>query len=131
MGLDKVITLLLITCSLFLFGFDSLNKEEITLGIIQSGVAVIDYQQTKVIARNPDKYWETNPILGKHPSESKVTQVFLLSGIGYVLVTYMLPREIEVFSIKLHPRMYWQLLFLGAESQAVFHNMRTGIRIKF
>ena len=127
--LSEVVILLL--CSIFLFGFDSFNKEEITLGAMQLGVAAIDYQQTKVISRNPDEYFETNPVMGRHPSEGRVTTVFLATAVAYVAVAYVLPREITIWSITLHPRMYWQLLWLGSESEAVFSNWRSGIRIKF
>jgi dimethylglycine dehydrogenase len=36
-----------------------------------------DYLQTLEISRNPDKYYERNPILGNHPSQGEVTAYFV------------------------------------------------------
>src|SRR3990167_90446 len=50
----------------------------------------LDWGQTKSIARNPNKYYETNPILGKHPSAGDVDRYFALTGLGHVGLSLLL-----------------------------------------
>lgn len=38
---------------------------------------VADWMQTRQIVKNPDRYHETNPILGKHPSLGEVNTYFI------------------------------------------------------
>ena len=50
----------------------------------------VDWGQTKTIARNPNKWSETNPILGKHPSAGDVDKYFALTGLGHVGLSLLL-----------------------------------------
>lgn len=45
----------------------------------------VDYLQTREIARNPDRFYERNPLLGRHPSQTAVAGYFL--GTGVLLYT--------------------------------------------
>lgn len=45
----------------------------------------VDYLQTLEIARNPDRFYERNPLLGRHPSQTAVAGYFL--GTGALLYT--------------------------------------------
>jgi len=67
-----------------------------TTGKLQAGYLVLhtlDWMQTLTIARNPDRWHETNPILGNHPSVAQVNQYFLATGIAHTLITAHLPQR--------------------------------------
>ena len=81
----------------------------------------IDWRQTITIAKNPDKFQEYNPILGKHPSEDKVDNYFLIVSILAMLGLVFLS----------HWNTTWVLpaLFIATlmELVVVIHNSREGI----
>ena len=52
-----------------------------------------DYGQTIEISRNPDKYHEINPVLGKHPHENKVQAYFLFRGLSHLAVSYFINEK--------------------------------------
>ena len=52
-----------------------------------------DYGQTMDISRNPDKYNEINPILGRHPHEDKVQAYFLFRGLSHLAVSYFVNEK--------------------------------------
>lgn len=84
-----------------------------------TGLMVADYLQTMEIARNPDRYYERNPILGNHPSEGEVTAYFIGS---YALVTaaaWALPEPY---------RDALQYVAIGVEAGAVANNFSIGLR---
>ncbi len=81
----------------------------------------IDWRQTITIAKNPDKFREYNPILGKHPSEERVDYYFLVVAILAVVGLLFLA----------HWNSTWVLpaLFIATlmELVVVIHNSREGI----
>lgn len=93
-------------------------------------VECIDWLQTKEIARNPN-YYETNPYLGKHPSQKKVDTYFASCLIGHALVSYLLPAKVEIYGYKMSPRATWQYFWIGVEAGYTAHNYNIGIRIPF
>lgn len=82
---------------------------------------VADWGQTRDIANNPG-YWETNPILGEHPSIRRVDTYFVFTGILHVGVAYLLPsRWREAF----------QLTTTGIEAAFVYSNNSIGLKVHF
>jgi hypothetical protein len=100
-------------------------------------VQIVDWRQTRHIAKDlepqrvvyPDgseviraqpryRYDEANPILGEHPSTSKVDAYFAASIAGNALVSYLLPRDW---------REGWQYFSLGFEGGVVVYNFKAGI----
>ena len=49
---------------------------------------VIDWCQTAYIANHPDKFFETNVLLGKHPSVLEVSIYFVIWIIAVILLSY-------------------------------------------
>jgi hypothetical protein len=82
----------------------------------------MDWAQTLHIARNPDKYYETNKILGEHPSQGRVNSYFLLTGLAHTGIAGLLDKPW---------RTGWQLtgIYIGYDS--VRHNREYGIGISF
>ena len=65
------------------------DKANIVLFNVLQG---IDMLQTLEIANN-DKYYETNKILGKHPSEAEVVTYFIARGLIHYQATRMIPQR--------------------------------------
>jgi hypothetical protein len=83
---------------------------------------VIDWGQTRDIALRPSQYAESNPILGKHPSLSKVDTYFPVAIIAHGVISMALPPKY---------RKYWQLIWIGIETGATINNASGGVRIEF
>lgn len=82
----------------------------------------MDWAQTRNIARNPDKWYENNIILGKHPSTDRVDAYFALTGVLHYAVSEALPVEY---------RSAWQYVSIGFEAGVVGRNLELGIGVRF
>lgn len=78
---------------------------------------VIDWRQTLVIARNPEKWHEVNPILGEHPSPARVHCWFALCLL-LVASGYFAP---PVYAVPV------AVIWAFAEAACVFNNIELGI----
>ena len=56
-------------------------------------MSIVDWSQTRYIAENPDKYWEVNPLLGKHPSRARVDNYFMSWWIVNQFVARVMPED--------------------------------------
>lgn len=113
--------LVLITL-LFLSSCVNINwtREDTARHAVFTGLHVIDYCQTRNIVNHPNKYYEINPILGEHPSQSAVDISFLTT---YGLVTGV--------AILLPPkyRAPLQYITIGMKGGLVLHNLNVGITL--
>jgi hypothetical protein len=82
----------------------------------------VDHLQTRYIVAHPDKYYETNSLLGKHPSDSQVNAYFPIYFGVKLGIAIALPNPY---------RMWWQLLMLGNDTYYVAHNASIGIGLMF
>lgn len=82
---------------------------------------VVDYKQTLDIKNHPGMY-ETNPILGRNPSDVKVRNYFIASGLTTLGAVYLLPK-------KYRPYLIGGVLVL--EVAVIGHNKRIGLRTNF
>ena len=82
----------------------------------------VDWGQTRHIAKNPNRFIETNPVLGTAPSVGKVDAYFVGAMVGTVALAYVLPSD-------------WRQLFLGGvlalELGVVQQNRSLGIKMAF
>ena len=82
----------------------------------------VDWGQTRHIAKNPERYTETNPVLGTSPSVGKVDAYFVGAMVGTVALAHVLPGD-------------WRQLFLGGvlalELGVVNQNRSLGIKMSF
>jgi len=82
-------------------------------------VHVIDWGQTRTIAKNPDVWVEHNPLLGTHPSVNRVNNYFLATALVVPLLAHYISE--------------WRSQILGAwllvEVSAVASNYHIGIRM--
>jgi hypothetical protein len=70
---------------------------------------------------NHARLYETNPILGRHPSEARIAIYGATSALAHAGVTLLLPRRfVEA----------WEALSIGVEVGYVAHNYHLGLRLK-
>ena len=83
---------------------------------------VVDWGQTRHIAKNPQRFNETNPLLGTTPSVGKVDAYFIGAMVGTVALAHVLPSD-------------WRQLFLAGvltvELGVVKQNRSLGIKMSF
>jgi hypothetical protein len=87
-----------------------------------AGITAIDWGQTLNIADHPEKWSETNPIFGKHPSRGKVNTYFASVLVLHPLVSAVLQKKY---------REIWQWVSIGVSSYYVGHNYHVGISAKW
>ncbi len=88
-------------------------------------IVIVDWQQTREFTGCRDKYpdkYETNPLLGPHPSAREVNQVIVGSIVVHSAVAYLLPKPY---------RTVWQAVWIGVEAQAVSANYSAGISMRW
>lgn len=115
-------TYIIISC-IVLFPFTVLaenwTKEDTNREIVYSVLHVVDWQQTRTIAANPERYKELNPLLGKHPSIQEVDIYMASSLLAHIGIAYILP---------LKWREAFQYVTIGERGSTVYGNIRIGIR---
>lgn len=90
--------------------------------IASSALIVADWAQTREIAKHPERWRETNLILGEHPSRGKVNAYFAACLVGNAAIAYALPAPY---------RRWWQIATVVVEAGYVAHNYHLGIRVSF
>jgi hypothetical protein len=101
---------------------DDWSDEDTTREIAYQVLSIMDYEQTKYISRNCDRYYEGNPILGRCPNGSDVDAYFLLTGLAHYGISRLLSHE---------QRKTWQNLTIGFQFSVVLHNVHAGIKIEW
>jgi hypothetical protein len=100
---------------------EPLSESEIALEAAFLAAMAIDYGQTLDIKNHYGMY-EKNSLLGRHPSDSRITNYFLGAAIGHVAVTYLMPRKY---------RPAWQWGTLGLQIGTIYRNHQIGLRVDF
>jgi hypothetical protein len=90
----------------------------------------IDMGTTLDIENHPGLY-ETNPLMGRHPSRDRIYAVMGADFIIHPLISYLLPESWVVAGYDLHPRRNWQAITLGMSMGLVQHNFQAGLKINF
>ena len=83
-------------------------------------VNAIDTFQTLEIVEHSDLYYETNPILGKHPKNYEVVGYFVIRGYLHYEITKWLPSKY---------RLPWLTITVLPQIPIIKHNHNLGIRI--
>jgi hypothetical protein len=80
---------------------------------------VVDWLQTHEIAKN-NNYYETNKILGKHPSTGDVNRYFMSSILLTNIIGELLPKYSD----------YFYIAVAVVETKIILNNYVIGIRIR-
>lgn len=104
------------------------------------GSLMVDWAQTLTISRIPPPkeawalgrpymeiytqgpWYETNPVIGKHPSRASINRYFATAMVAHVAVAHFLPG---------HWRHDWQAATFVLEGLVVDRNIRIGLGCKF
>jgi hypothetical protein len=106
---------------------------------VLTALLVTDWAQTRWLVKHPQsdqvctstgttttcstqQRFESNPLLGAHPSIGKANNLIAASIIGHAAIAYMLPPAW---------REGWQYVFIGIEAGAVYHNHSVGLKMDF
>lgn len=117
-----IVMLLLVLFASPVAAFDEWSKREIGMQVIASLLIITDWGQTRTIAKNPDRWYEKNPILGRHPSVAEVDRYFIACLIGNVMITHILPEKW---------RETWLGITIGCQAYCVGNNFSLGVTISF
>lgn len=98
------------------------TEDQKRMGAALAAVSVVDWAQTRYIADNPDRFHETNPIMGRHPSIGRVDRYFATSVLVGAVVLDALPSEYRDYALKAG---------LVLEVLVVSNNARIGVGVKF
>ena len=90
--------------------------------LVITGIHVIDWGQTRNIANNPDRFYELNPMLGKHPSLNEVDKYFVGLIAVHAGISFVLPEKL---------RRPWQYLSIGYYGMNIERNYKIGLRVDF
>ncbi len=91
------------------------------LGLVT--LSLTDFGQTSWFLANRPHAYETNPLLGTHPSRAKLAAAGAIGLTTHFLVARVLPQPW---------RRLWQLAGIGVEADAVSSNARTfGFHVAF
>lgn len=114
---------------IMLFGCMSLAKAEsdwtktdTALQVTYTTLHVLDWGTSLDIANHKGMY-ETNFIMGKHPSRSTINTYFATTLALHTLVTYLLPQGVV--------RSAWQAVSIGVELGYVYSNFSIGLKTAF
>ncbi len=117
-----IISALFCSCAHFDYTPDPWTKDEVTMQSLAIGLNVMDWGQTLDISDKPDEYYETNFILGEHPSRSEVNMYFASLIVSELLITHLLPTKY---------RKYWLGLNVGVAGSMVKNNYHVGLKVNF
>ncbi len=132
--MKKIIISIFILCMVFtsnIYAFEPLTKTDIALEVTWETLHFIDWGQTLNIADRPDKFYEINPILGKHPSRADVNLYMVSTTILHPLITYALPKEIIVLDTKIPVRTMFQSISIMVSGGLVINNFSIGLNCTF
>ena len=100
----------------------SWDEENTRLHVPLTALMIVDYGQTLYIADHPIIYYETNVIMGNHPSRRKVTEYFMLSYLTITGITWALPAKWS---------HWYQKGVITVEAYYTVHNKSIGIGFSF
>jgi hypothetical protein len=116
-----IFSIVLIITPVASHSFDEWSKRDIALESAWITLNIIDWSQTRYISKHPE-FYESNPILGRHPSISAVDTYFAAGTLLHIGVTHILPSKY---------RPYWQMITIMGSGACVINNNRIGVGLNF
>ncbi len=97
---------------------DPWTKTDTAYQLTWTALKVLDWSQTRRIAREPDRFHECNPILGATPSVKRVDVYNAATLAGNWAIAYALPKPY---------RRWFQVVSIGASAYCVTINFKIGL----
>lgn len=120
--MKKLIIIALLLLPVQSFALDEWSKTDIALQAVYTTLHVIDWGQTLSATNNPDKYHETNVILGKYPSRANINYYMGTTLLLHTAATALMPEKY---------RVWFQAITIGVEGFSVITNYNIGIKASF
>lgn len=98
------------------------NEDTRRMQVANTALIAFDAAQTLHIARCPGRYYEQNPILGKHPSEERV----IVGALAYGTGSWFLAKWLDARGWDKTARALQYVQFSG-HGIAVTNNVRRGL----
>lgn len=111
-----LLTFALSSCAVCTGGW---TPKDTAMELASEGILAVDWHQTQQIAKQPERFYEHNPILGVHPSIAKVNTYFIGWMVLHPFVSCALPPG---------SRFWWQALTIGVEGKTVVKNHEIGLK---
>ena len=117
---------LLVSLSLLLFAARTeasdhhWTRTDTALEVSYIALETMDLLTTSVVAAQPSKYREVNPLLGAHPSHLEIDAFFAATTLAHVGISYLLPSPY---------RRVWQLTTVAVKAGFVGWNVHAGIQV--
>lgn len=105
-----------------LLRIDPWTTEQKVWAGVSTALILMDWGQTRYISKNPHRFHETNPLMGRHPTMGEVNRHFALSMAANLAVASLLPSKW---------RTPWLVGVSGMQAHFVIHNKKMGIRMAF
>ncbi len=80
----------------------------------------VDWEKKKYVFKYPKPFSEMNPVIGRHPSVSRVDQYFLITTFLHLAISHYLPENY---------RVAWQGMTIFVSGGMVGHNYSVGIKL--
>ena len=101
---------------------DAWTPVDTGLQLTYTALAVADWNQTLHIARNPERFYEKNDTLGRHPDKGRVNAYFATTIAVNAVIAALLPKPYRTF---------WQAVWIGYAGDTVRKNHQLGLRLSF
>lgn len=117
-----VVTLwLLLVCCIPLAQAKEWTGEEKGWATAAAALHVIDWGQTRHIAKSNGEFYEVNPVIGRHPSSGRVNGYFIASGLVIAGLAHFIPEY----------RRELLMLYVGVQTVNTARNFHIGLRVSF
>ncbi len=97
---------------------ESWDRYDSSREIVWLLLRAVDWKQSLTIADHPEKYYEMNPIIGKHPSRDRVNAYMATTTILHLGISTAIPKV---------ARPYFQYITIGFTGTTVFFNFTKGL----
>jgi hypothetical protein len=98
------------------------TREDTYRQVAVTALLIVDWGQTRWIAKHPSQLYETNHFLGEHPSIARINNYFAASILWHAAISTLLPPDW---------RKGWQYVWIGIELEYVRRNYHIGVKVDF
>jgi hypothetical protein len=112
-------------------GFDKWETHDIALEAAWGALHALDWSTTLNLVERGKDYQETNTTLGKHPSRGAVNLYMGSVAVLHPLITYALPKEVNLLDFKIPVRNIFQGISIGISGGCAVKNLGIGLKLSF
>ncbi len=87
-----------------------------------AALVAVDVVQTRWALSHDPRYFESNPLIGDHPSRMRLSALALSAMVSHALVAHLIPTEY---------RSGWLAATISVEVAVLGSNFRAGARLRF